>query len=436
MVGVSCDAVAGRALTSLLRPVAGRRLPRHLRAHRVGVTARRTLSGLRDPALAEFISRIDGGAPIHRGNRVRLFTDGAAATAAMLGAIAGAEREVLCEAYIFTDDETGLAFRDALSAAAVRGVRVCVLADAWGSILTGSAFWRGMAAHGVEVRLFHRLFRHLWWHAFRDHRKILVADRRLAYTGGMNIADEYSGSSRRRREERMRDTHLEIAGSAAVELAAVFSEGWERAGGRPLDPEPEPAGAAEEAAGANAGDGPRVHVLDSRPDRGHHETASVLAAVVALAGERLWLTAGYFAPGRLAVRLITAAARRGVDVRLLLPGRSDVPIVRHAGHGWYRRLLKAGVRVFEYQPAILHAKTLVADGALSIVGSSNLDVRSFRFNAECNVVVLDDALAGELEAAFRRDLAESEEIDLFAWRRRNPFHRAADRVARWLSFLL
>jgi cardiolipin synthase len=429
----------GRALTSLLRPLAGRRLPRKLRAHRVGVTARHTLGGLRDPALCEFISRIDGGAPIHHGNRVRLFTDGAEATAAMLGAIANAEREVLCEAYIFTDDETGHAFRDALSAAAVRGVRVCVLADAWGSLFTGSSFWRGMEDHGVEVRLFHRFFRHLWWHAFRDHRKILVADRRLAYTGGMNIADEYSGSSRRKREERMRDTHLEVAGSAAVELAAVFAEGWERAGGRPLDPEPAPESAAERAAAAEAAsddDRPRVHVLDSRPDRGHHETASVLATVVALAEERLWVTAGYFAPGRLAVRLITAAARRGVDVRLLLPGRSDVPIVRHAGHGWYRRLLAAGVRVFEYRPAILHAKTLVADGAVSIVGSSNLDVRSFRFNAECNLVVIDGGLAGELETAFERDLAESEESDLAAWRRRNPFHRAADRVARWLSFLL
>jgi cardiolipin synthase len=428
--------VAGRALTSLLRPLAGRRLPRELRAHRVGVTARRTLGGLHDPALCEFISRIDGGAPIHRGNRVRLFTDGAEATAAMLGAIAGAEREVLCEAYIFTDDETGHAFRDALSAAAVRGLRVCVLADAWGSLSTGSAFWRGMAAHGIEVRLFHRLFRHLWWQAFRDHRKILVADRRLAFTGGMNIADEYSGSFRSKREERMRDTHLEVGGSAAVELAAVFAEGWERAGGPPLDPEPAPGGAAGRAAEPAKDGGSRVHVLDSRPDRGHHETASVLATVVALAEERLWLTAGYFAPGRLAVRLITAAAARGVDVRLLLPARTDVPIVRHAGHGWYRRLLKAGVRVFEYRAAILHAKTLVAEGALSIVGSSNLDVRSFRFNAECNVVVLDDGLAGELAAAFERDLTESEEIDLAAWRRRNVFHRAADRVARWLSPLL
>jgi cardiolipin synthase len=338
---------------------------------------------------------------------------------------------------------------------------VCVLADAWGSLLTRSSFWRAMTDCGVEVRLFHRLFPHLWWQAFRDHRKILVADRRIAFTGGMNIADEYSGSMRRKREEQMRDTHVEIAGPAAVELAAVFAEGWQRAGGRPLAPQVTPAGAGGPAAGdggppaaglvrgtggaggaggpaagSRAADGARVHVLDSRPDRGHHETASVMAAVASLARERLWLTIGYFAPGRLAVRLLVAAAARGVDVRLLLPRRTDVPLVRHAGHGWYRRLLAGGVRIFEYGAAILHAKTLVADGALSIVGSTNLDARSFRFNAECNVLVFDDGLAAGLEAAFERDLAESGAIDPAAWRRRNPFHRAADRVARWLSPLL
>lgn len=426
----------GRALISLLHPIAGRRPPRELRAHRIAVTARHALSGLRDPAFADFVSRIDGGAPIHPGNRVRLFTDGAEAMAAMLAAIDGAGREVLCEAYIFTDDETGRAFCAALGAAAGRGLRVCVLADAWGSILTGSSFWRGMTERGVEVRLFHRLFRHLWWQAFRDHRKILVADRRVAFTGGMNIADEYSGSGPRRREERMRDSHVEIAGPAAIELAAVFAEGWEHAGGRPLEHQAAAGGAGRPAAEGGAAGGARVHVLDSRPDRGHHETASVIAALVSLARERLWLTAGYFAPGRLAVRLLTAAAARGVDVRLLLPRRTDVPLVRHAGHGWYRRLLAGGVRIWEYRAAILHAKTLVADGAVSIVGSTNLDARSFRFNAECNVVVFDDALAAALEAAFERDLTESEPIDAAVWRRRNVFHRAADRAARWLSPLL
>lgn len=421
-------------MITLLRPREGRRLPRPLTPRRVGATARAHLSGLRDPRLDELISVIDDAAPIHRGNRVRLFTEGEGAMAAMLQAIAGARREVLCEAYIFLDDQTGEAFRDALCAAAGRGVRVCVLADAWGSISTHSGFWRDMEAGGVEVRLFHRLFTHLWWQPFRDHRKVLVADRRVAYTGGMNIADEYAGSSGlKRREERMRDTHLEIGGPAAIEMAAVFAEGWQRAGGDPLEPGPAPGSGSEGAAAEGCA---LVHVLDSRPGRGHQETAAVLAALVALANERLWLTNGYFAPGRLAVRLLAHAARRGVDVRLILPGRTDVPIVRHAGHGFYRALLAAGVRLFEYQPSILHAKTLTADGVVSIVGSTNLDARSFQFNAECNAVVVDEPLAGEMEAAFERDQAASEEIELTRWRRRGSLHRLGDRAARWLSPLL
>ncbi len=417
------------SLISRLRPRAGRRLPRPLTPRRVGFTARARLSGLHDPRLPDFVSEIDDCAPIHRGNRVRLFTAGEEAMAAMLEAIAGARREVLCEAYIFLDDETGRAFRDALCAAAGRGVRTCVLADAFGSFATGSGFWREMEEGGVEVKLFHRLFEHLWWHPFRDHRKILTADRRIAFTGGMNIADEYAGSSGlKRREERMRDTHLEIAGPAAVEMAAVFAEGWQRAGGDPLPPGPGPE--------IPAGGGASIHVLDSRPGRGYMETAAVLAAVVGLASERLWLTNGYFAPGRLAVRLLAAAARRGVDVRLILPGRTDVPLVRHAGHGFYRTLLASGVRIFEYQPSILHAKTLTADGLLSIVGSTNLDARSFQFNAECNAVVIDEPLAAEMEAAFERDLAACEEIRLAEWRRRGRLHRLGDRAARWLSPLL
>lgn len=420
------------SLISRLRPRVGRRLPRRLTPRRVGFTARAHLSDLRDPRLADLVSVIDDCAPIHRGNRVRLFTAGEEAMAAMLEAIAGARREVLCEAYIFLDDETGKAFRDALCAAAGRGLRTCVLADAFGSFATDSDFWREMEEAGVEVKLFHRLIEHLWWHPFRDHRKILVADRRVAFTGGMNIADEYAGSSGlKRREERMRDTHLEIAGPAAVEMAAVFAEGWQRAGGNPLPPGPAP----DSPDGADGG-GASIHVLDSRPGRGHRETAAVLAALVALAAERLWLTNGYFAPGRLAVRLLAAAARRGVDVRLILPGRTDVPLVRHAGHGFYRSLLAAGVRIFEYQPSILHAKTLTADGLLSIVGSTNLDARSFQFNAECNAVVVDEPLAAELEAAFERDLAACEEIRLAEWRRRGRLHRLGDRVARWLSPLL
>jgi cardiolipin synthase len=182
--------------------------------------------------------------------------------------------------------------------------------------------------------------------------------------------------------------------------------------------------------------GARVLVLDARPMRGNREAAAALVAVAAAARRRLWITNAYFAPGHTAIRVLGDAARRGVDVRLLLPGRSDVPIVRHAGHGYFADLLRRGVRIFEYQAAVLHAKSLVTDGYLAVVGSTNLDFRSFLFNAECNLVVLDAPFAARLERDFADDLAHATEIIPGAWRRRPLLHRAGDRLARQLSPVL
>ena len=257
----------------------------------------------------------------------------------------------------------------------------------------------------------------------RDHRKILVADRTVAFTGGMNIGDEY-GSSLLPRESLWRDTHCRVEGAAAEELAVVFQEAWAEAGGAPLTLSPLASGAERD---------PRILVLDSRPGRGQKELASVFASIVAASREKLWITVAYFAPRHRALRILGGAARRGVDVRLLLPGKSDIATVRHAGHAVYSGLLSRGVRIFEYDAAILHAKTLVADGYLSVVGSSNLDFRSIEFNAECNFLILDDATGARLETAFENDLAHAREIRPGPWRKRGWLHRSADRAARTLS---
>ena len=421
-------------LVELLRPLPGRNLPRRLRARRVGALARDLPEGVRDPGFEALVRRIDGGAPVHRAVRVELLTDGEGAAASMLAAIQAAREELLVESYIFTDDETGRRFSDALRAAAARGVLVKVLADGFGSLRTSASFWDQLRDAGVDVRLFHRLSRSLWWQAFRDHRKILVADRSVGFTGGMNIAREYASfHPDRPLEDSMRDTHLRLEGEAARELAAVFAEGWGRAGGEPLASETAPFSAVVPE-GPEAD--PRVLVLDSRPGRGYRETAAVLAAIVAAARESVWIANAYFAPGHLAVAILGLAASRGVDVRLLLPGRTDAPLVRHAGHGYYDRLLRRGVRIFEYRPAILHAKTLVADGYASLVGSTNLDFRSFRFNAECNALVLDRETGEQLARVFEEDLAQSDEIDRDEWRRRSRWHKVGDRIAGSLAPLL
>jgi cardiolipin synthase len=316
--------------------------------------------------------------------------------------------------------------KEALAKASARGVTVRVLADGFGSSATKPAFWRRMRDFGIEARLFHPLWSRLRDHFYRDHRKIIVVDRQVAFIGGMNVADEY-GSSRKSKGKLWRDAQVRLEGPVAWELAAVFREGWQRAGGD-----------AFAVSGWETKDleGAKCLVVDSRPGRGQHEKSAVFSALVGASRRRLWITNAYFAPRPIAILALTAAARRGVDVRLLLPGQSDVPLVRHAGHGFYAELLAAGVRVFEYQPAILHEKSVVADDYVTLVGSSNLDFRSFHFNAECNVLIFDDTTAQQMTAAFEEDLRHSLEIRLEAWKQRPMMHRIGDALARRLSPLL
>lgn len=419
-----------RRFRPILRPYQGRKLPRELRGRRLIRLARSLPDGVRDPGFEHLLQRIDG-APLLGGNEVEVYVRGEDAFAAMREAVNGARREILLESYIYKDDATGRAFLDDLAAAAARGVRVQVLADALGSISTGRAFWREMELRGIESRLYHPLFKKLWYQPFRDHRKVLVVDGRIAFTGGMNIGEEYGSTSGivARPGSTWRDTHLRVIGPTAWEMAIVFAESWVQAEGSPLDLPPLDAEKAEAP-------GSRILVLDSRPKRGQAESAAAMAAIVGAARQSVWITNAYFAPGWAAVRILGQAARRGVDVRLLLPGLTDVPLVRHAGHGYFRRLLRRGVRIFEYQGSILHAKSLVADGYVSVVGSTNLDFRSFLFNAECDLLVLCDRTAQRLEQAFAADLENAVEVRRSDWKQRSLLHRAGDTLARWLAPVL
>ncbi len=409
----------------ILHPRQGRRLPRDLRSENVSRLAAALPGGLADPGFAELLHRIDQG-PVLRGNRVEIFVRGDEAFSSMCAAIETARSEVLVESYILKDDATGHAFADRLADAVARGASVRVLADFFGSFATNARFWARMRRRGIEVRLFNPLFPHLFLQPFRDHRKILVVDRRIAFTGGMNIADEYGSARGGSRRGPWRDTQARVEGPTAWDLAVVFSEAWRRSGGSialdPLEGGPE--------------DGVPILTLDSRPGRGHGETAAALAAVVAAARRRVWITNAYFAPRRRAVEHFRRAVERGVDVRLLLPGETDVPLVRHAGHAYFRELLERGVRIYEYRGAILHAKTLVADDTVSVVGSTNLDFRSFHFNAECNLVILDDQVGRNFAAAFEDDLARADEITAALWRTRRPLHVLADAAARLLAPVL
>jgi len=401
------------------------RLPRELSAVRIGEVAGALAGGVTDPGLADLLAQIQGRR-IRSGNRVRVFFEGEAAFDAMVEDIARASSEVLLESYILKDDAVGRRFAEALAAAAARGVEVRVLADAFGSMATRSAFWRSLEAARVAVRLYHPFSGPLRFLPFRDHRKILVVDRRASYTGGMNIGEEY-GSSVLPRERVFRDTHTRVEGPTAAEMAGVFRGAWVAAGGDRFE-ETDPSD--------GDGTGARILVLDSRPGRGAREVSAALAAIAGAARRRLWMTTAYFAPRPRVCNVLGRAVARGVDVRLLLPGRTDVKLVRHAGHGFFSRLLARGVRIFEYVPAVLHAKTMVADASVSVIGSSNLDFRSFERNAECNFAIFDAEVGAAMERRFQEDTREAAEILPPAWRRRPAVHRLGDAVARRLAPLL
>jgi cardiolipin synthase len=442
--------------------------PRSLTAllERSWETARTLREGVRAPAFRLLAQRLDGGA-LHDAPPPVLLADGGEAFRAMLAAIDGAREEVLLETYILRDDRVGAAVQDALRRAGARG---CVMADAVGSVRTGEAFWQALAAPGVAVRLFHRVWHRPWSLLQRDHRKLLVVDRTVAFTGGMNIGEEY-GSSIATHAGAWRDLLIAVRGPVAAELAAVFAEGWDRAGGAPLpglayvswaDGVVVPPGRFDvrgvqarwrrqwalrrdkrrgrrvrrPSGGVGATPGERgIVVQDLRPGRGQREFLATLSALTGAARERLWVCTPYFAPPDWVLWQLGAAARRGVDVRVLVPGEeTDVPLARLAAQGAYAALLAHGVRIFEYQGAMLHAKALVVDGHATLVGSSNLDFRSFWLNAEVNLLVMDDGCAAAVEAQYQRDLASSREITVSGWRARPWWARAAAGAARLLRW--
>lgn len=364
------------------------------------------------------LDRATGARPIP-GNIVRHIAASSEALDTMLEMIAGAERTVHFENYIIHDDRTGRRFAAAWAERARAGVRVRVLYDAFGCRSTGRKYWRELRSQGVDVRPFHPIWTSGPIEALsRDHRKLLVVDGERAMTGGLCIGDEWAGDPDRGRLA-WRDTMIMVCGPAVAALEAAFVRMWARAG-RPL-PEDETVSAAEEC-GPSA-----VRVVEGFPGQSRiYRAVQLLAAAVT---ERLWITDAYLvAPPPLYASFVDAA-RSGVDVRLLLPGTTDIPIVRIFTRTGYRELLHAGARIFEYLGPMLHAKTLVADHDWARVGSSNLNFSSLLGNYELDLVAEQDGLTATLATQFLHDMAQSREIVLMARRRLPPRLVAAAAVS-------
>jgi cardiolipin synthase len=344
------------------------------------------------------------------GNLLQHYADSPRALDAMLALVEGATRWVHFENYIIRDDRTGTRFATALAERARAGVRVRVLYDALGSLGTSRRFWRTLREAGAEVRAFRPLFSsRLLELVSRDHRKLAVADGVRAMVGGMCIGDEWAGDPERSRLP-WRDSMVMVHGPAAVAFDRAFARVWERSGG-PLPPDELEADPAE--AGSCT-----VRAIAGVPGRARMYRALELLA--ASARDRLWITDAYLIAPRLLLATFLDAGRSGVDVRLLVPGTSDLPVLRDATRAGYRDLLRAGVRIFEWRGAMLHAKTLLVDHRWSRVGSSNLNLSSLVGNFELDLLVESETLAAELGHQFLRDLSSSREIVLKARRRPLP----------------
>lgn len=375
------------------------------------------------------------GSPMVLGNKLTLLQNGPQTYDTMFAAIRSARDHINLETYIFDDDEIGRKFSDLLLQQQAAGVQVNIIYDSIGALLTPKAFFDRLRAAGIRVLEFNPVNPlqgndDAWRLNNRDHRRQLIIDGRIAFTGGVNISDTYSSapSSTRRPssenpDEGWRDTHVRIEGPVVAEFQKLFLQTWARQKGEPLAARnyfPPPHRHGDEI----------VRVISSKPEDARSLVYLTLISAIANAQKSVHLTIAYFAPDAQLRKALTDAARRGVEVALVLPSFTDSSTIFHLGRSYYTELLKGGVKIYERRGAVMHAKTACIDGIWSTIGSTNLDWRSFLHNDEINAVVLGHDLAGQMEVMFRHDQAQSDVITLDQWRQRSLLLRIRERLAR------
>lgn len=386
------------------------------------------------------------GGPLVVGNQVVLLQDGPATYAAMFAAIREARTHINVESYIVEDGEIGTQFADLLIERQRQGVQVNLIYDSLGAFGTKKTFFARLSAAGIAVLEFNPLDprprRKSWQLNHRDHRKLMVIDGRTAFLGGINLSSAYSSGSFPRRSGTgraegagaevgagWRDTDIQIDGPVVADFQKLFLATWAKQGGPPLD--------ATEYLPPLTPQGPElVRAIGSTPDDPYSRIYLTLISAIMNAEKQVCLTNAYFVPDPQLLKALLDAARRGVDVELILPSHSDSALTFHAGRSYYTRLLKGGVKIHERRGSTLHAKTGVIDGVWSCVGSSNLDWRSALDNDEVNAVMVGRAFATQMLNAYGRDRLESDLIDLKTWERRAPVLRLKEWGARLFARLL
>jgi cardiolipin synthase len=378
-------------------------------------------------------------APLTVGNSARLLIDGPATHEAMFQAIASARDHVNLESYIFEDGDVGLRMATLLMEKEAGGIQVNVIYDGVGAFSTPAEFFTRLRDKGINVCEFNPVnplkgksldLNH------RDHRKILVVDGTIGFTGGINISHVYSSSPASVRKQSApdpkngwRDTDIEMRGPAIAEFQKLFLDTWKKQKCEPL---------AEKNYFPiqERHNGKVVRVIGSSPDEELSLIYVELLSAITHAERSVHITMAYFVPDPQTIDALTQAAGRGVDVKLILPGFSDFSVVFQAGHSYYSELLQGGVKIFERRDALLHAKTAVIDGVWSTVGSTNMDWRSFLHNDEVSAVILGESFANEMEDIFQADLKESPAISAEQWENRGLLPRLKESLARVWAYWL
>ena len=362
------------------------------------------------------------GPPLMEGNDVKVLLNGDQIFPAMLAAIAGARSTINFESYIYWSESIGHAFSDALIERARAGVQVHVLLDYVGSMKIDKASLLAMRAAGIEVERYHKPV--AWKLARlnnRDHRKLLIVDGRLGFTGGVGIADQWRGHAQD--PQHWRDTQFQVSGPVVGQMQAVFADNWSKVTGKVLDgdayfPALQPSGTQA------------AQMFSSSPTGGSESMHLMYLLAITAARHSIYLTNSYFVPDDLTVSALVAAARRGVHIAIITPGAHiDTEAVRAASHAGWGPLLAAGITMAEYQPTMIHVKTLVVDGLLVSVGSTNFDNRSFSINDEANLNVLDRDFAVQQTAIFDEDMRHSKVITLADWQRRPMLKKVTEHAA-------
>jgi cardiolipin synthase len=368
----------------------------------------------------------------HRHNSVELFHGGRQFFEALFAAIRSAEDNILLEYYLIHNDLIGARLASELAAAVQRGVKVKLIYDYIGCLDTPASYFKNLSRQGVELLPFNvpSFRRGVYWFDKRDHRKMTIVDGKLALLGGFNIGDEYTGSVVDKRS--FRDLGFSIRGEAVGELEAIFHETWN--GGQD-DTGTRAAAVRLRSPGRKSGDA-AVNIISGGPRQRRSYIREAFQVNIASAAQEILIATPYFVPGLSIIRSLLRAARRGVQVKLLLPARSDVPLMLLLGRSSYATLLRGGVEIFELEREILHAKVMLIDAERTVIGSANLDQRSFHRNFEINCLVDNVEFGGQIRALMLEEIEGSRQVELDIHEQRGLLIRFMERVVNLFGWFL